>query len=66
MFITNQDIRNSLVVLESYTAKIDLDARIEAKLLDAMANIHAVKNLTETKRALIVLKAKLEAGRTDI
>lgn len=66
MFITNQDTRNSFVVLESYTAKMDMQAKIEAKLLDAMTNIHAVKDLTETKRALVVLKAKLEADRTDI
>ncbi len=62
MFITNQDARNSFVVLESYTAKMDMQAKIESKLIDAMTNIHAVKDLTATKRSLVVLKAKLEAG----
>jgi hypothetical protein len=62
----NQDTRNSLVVLESYTMKMDVQAKIEAKLMSAFSSIHSVTDLTETKRTLVVLKAKIEAERTDI
>jgi len=66
IFATNQDVRNSLVVLESYTKKIEIQAKIEAKLMSAFSSIHSVIDLTETKRALVVLKAKIEAESTDI
>ncbi len=66
MFATNQDTRNSLVYLESYTLTMTLQAKIEEKLLTAMSSINAIADLTDTKRNLIVLRAKIEAGSTDI
>jgi hypothetical protein len=46
--------------------KMDVQAKIEAKLMSAFSSIHSVTDLTETKRTLVVLKAKIEAERTDI
>lgn len=65
LFATNTDMRNSFVILESYTATMNFQDKVEEQILSAISAINSVEDLTDTKRKLVILKAKLEAGITD-
>lgn len=66
LFITEDDTLNRSFMMGSYLQKTTIQAKIEAKLIKAMNIIHTAKDLTDTKRELIVLKAKIQAGSTQI
>ena len=66
LFTSADNQLNNIITMPSYLQKAALNAKIEATLIKAMNTIHSAKDLTDTKRQLIVLKSKIQAGSTNI